>query len=594
MSGAGSVESTFSALDASAQAHGHRDALIHVETGLADEVPRKLSYAALLAGVIQTANGLSRLGVRPGDSVALMLPNLPETYFALWGAQAVGAAFPINYLLEPEAIVVLLRAARTRVLVCAGPTQGLVIWDKALKVRELMPELPWVVYTGSAEVFADRVLNWRRMTGDCASSALAFDYRAVSTDAAAFFHTGGTTGSPRLVRHTHCNELTAAQAFVAMAELAPGDVLANGFPLFHVAGAIVAGLAPLVCGATVLNLSSQGYRNPAMVTEHWRLIERYRVTVDGAVPTALASVAAIPLAGADVSSIRVGYSGGAQVPRAAATAFELATGKPLREVYGMTETAGVIAVDPVNRPRVLGSAGFAPPGTNCEVRRVGVDGSIGDRCEFDEPGMLVVQGDQVSPGYVDSAHNLGVFTVDGALITGDLARIGSDGRIMLVGRSKDLIIRSGHNIDPAVIEAAMMAHPDVAMAAAVGQPDAYAGELPICYVMAKPGCAPDPESLRIHAQQGLPERPSWPKCVHVLPQLPLTAVGKVFKPALRMDAMHRVLVELLADVPGSSVEVVDTGSGGLVARIGAEGAPGLRHAVAQRLDALPVQWEWRG
>ena len=160
-------------------------------------------------------------------------------------------------------------------------------------------------------------------------------------------------------------------------------------------------------------------------------------------------------------------------------------------------------------------------------------------------GILRLKGPNVGPGYTDPRRNTGTFTHDGWLITGDIGHIDAEGRIFITGRAKDVIIRGGHNIDPQLIEEALLQHPDVLMAAAVGEPDEYAGELPVAFVSLRSGASVNPSDLSGFANERIPERPAYPKRIEVLPSIPLTAVGKVYKPQLRMLATQHALVQRL-------------------------------------------------
>jgi fatty-acyl-CoA synthase len=181
-------------------------------------------------------------------------------------------------------------------------------------------------------------------------------------------------------------------------------------------------------------------------------------------------------------------------------------------------------------------------------------------------------------------------------VTGDLGFLDAAGRIHIAGRSKDLIIRSGHNIDPLMIENAMAAHPAVALAAAVGAPDAYAGELPVCYVMLRPGVQATEDELRDHAQRAIAERPAWPKRIHVVDTIPLTSVGKIYKPTLRCDAASREVTRLVRDelgYPQARVEAIEGGRRGLRIRVtlpgdAAASAATVREALAAYLFEAEV------
>jgi len=289
-------------------------------------------------------------------------------------------------------------------------------------------------------------------------------------------------------------------------------------------------------------------------------VARTRATVIGGVPTALSALLNVPV-DADISSARYAVTGASMLPRAVGEKFQAMTGKKIHEIIGMTETAGVLAVDPACGESVLGSVGYRIPYTEVVVRRLGSDGFLDGPCAPHEIGVLTISGPHVTPGYRDPSHNASLLR-DGWLESGDLAYTDEQGRIFIAGRSKDLIIRSGHNIDPVVIESALEAHPAVALAAAVGQPDRYAGELPVCYVALQPGAQVTAEELRAFAEPLIAERPAWPKQIVIIAAIPMTSVGKIFKPQLRIDAVQRVVVEEIIKALGIDDFRVDVVAGG--------------------------------
>lgn len=537
-----------------------RTAITMLMTGAADEQPRRVNYADLLRSIRRAANLFTTLGGhRPG--VAYMLPSLVETHATLWGAEAAGYAVPINFLLQPSHIAELLRASGARILVTLGPHPQLDIWQKALQLREQLPELT-LVRVGSPELPAqDGVIDFHTALRSQPDDHLLCGAPGSGNDVAAYFHTGGTTGAPKLVAHTHLGQLAAALGGAALTGITSRDVLTASLPLFHVGGTIFCGLSAYLAGAELIVMSPAGMRNPAMVANFWSIIERYRVTLPGAVPTSLGAVLEGPLGDCDIGSVRAGFCGAASLPLAVGERFRKATGKGLYEVYGMTEASGIIAIDPPAGAGVAGSVGFPLPYTRVVVRQLNADGSLGETCAPGEVGVLTVHGPTVSPGYRDPEHGRGVI-VDGLLNTGDLAYVDETGRIHIAGRSKDLIIRSAHNIDPLMIENAMQRHPAVALAAAVGMPDAYAGELPVCYVMLRPGAAITEQELHAHAERTIAERPAWPKHIYVIDGIPLTTVGKIYKPQLRVDAATRLVTQVLADQLGLNDAHVSAREGG--------------------------------
>jgi fatty-acyl-CoA synthase len=207
--------------------------------------------------------------------------------------------------------------------------------------------------------------------------------------------------------------------------------------------------------------------------------------------------------------------------------------------------------------------------------------------------VLVVRGPNVTPGYKDARESATLFTDDGWLITGDVGCVDATGRVFITGRAKDLIIRSGHNIDPAVIEECLMRHPAVADAGAVGMPDAYAGEVPVAYVTLHPGACVTEEELLDFAKGTIAEPPALPRRLFVLEQLPMTAVGKIYKPALRLDCTRRHLLELLQGEPIAALAVRDEPGQGQVVRIELAGASDeIRQRIAATLKAYLLTLEW--
>jgi fatty-acyl-CoA synthase len=209
-------------------------------------------------------------------------------------------------------------------------------------------------------------------------------------------------------------------------------------------------------------------------------------------------------------------------------------------------------------------------------------------------------GPGVFGGYLSEQHNRGAFVEPGWVNSGDLGRLDEHGRLWITGRAKDLIIRGSHNIDPAPLEELLYRHPAVALAALVGQPDAYAGELPVAYVQLKPGAVTSTAELIGYLREHTPERAAVPVALHFVDPMPLTAVGKIFKPALRVDAMRRVAEQMLeglsADGEAPSVQVIADAKHGHVVRVSVGQAAGearerLIAAVHERLNPLTIRHE---
>jgi fatty-acyl-CoA synthase len=547
-----------------AERQPERTAITMLMSGAPDEQPRRVNYGELLGQVRRAANLFTSLGgSRPG--VAYMLPSMVETHVTLWGAETAGYAVPINFLLQPEHIAALIEASGARILVALGPHPALDIWQKAMEIRERTPGLTLVRVAPPGTPAEEGVIDLGAALAEQPEDRLVFGEPGRDDDVAAYFHTGGTTGTPKLVAHTHRGQLVAALGGAALGNYRASDILTATLPLFHVAGTIFAGLSAFMSGLELLVMSPGGLRNLAMVEGFWRLVAQYRATLVGGVPTAVGAVLEMPLEGADISSVRAGLTGAALLPPAVSERFRQVTGQNLYEVYGMTEASGLIAIDPIGGEHGVGSVGWALPYTKVEVRELDAEDRLGKPCAVNEVGVITVRGDHISPGYRDPEHDSGVFE-DGVLNSGDLGHMDEHGRLYLTGRSKDLIIRSGHNIDPVMIENAMASHPAVALAAAVGMPDAYAGELPVCFIELRPGAEVEVDQLHEHAQRTIGERPAWPKRFHIIDSIPLTTVGKIYKPQLRRDAATELVTEIIRDqlaLPDARVEVIEGGPRGM-------------------------------
>ncbi len=351
-------------------------------------------------------------------------------------------------------------------------------------------------------------------------------------DRAALFHTGGTTGVPKLVPQTHRNQIHAAWCLSQLFDLSEIDVALNGFPLFHVGGTSTVGLSVLAAAGHLVMLTADGFRNPAVVNNIWALVERHQATVLGGVPTTIGAIAEVPVGGHDLSSLRFVLTGGASLTRAAADRFEARTGVPLLEQYGMTETVAAIAATPLHGRHVRGSVGLRGPYSDIRIRPLGHEREPVD-CAPGETGAVLVRGKQVVAGYLDAAQTQAAFTEDGFLITGDVGYLDEHQYLHLTGREKDLIIRSGHNIDPLSIEEVANAHPQVRLSAAVAMPDRYAGELPVLFVAAHDPDRFDLPAFQRYMQDHVQEPPARPKHVFLIDEIPVTGVGKIFKPRLR-------------------------------------------------------------
>ena len=594
------VQSTYEALQLGAAHDPDAAAIVFLPQAEPDETPLRISHRQFIGRVTQTANMFSELGVGPNDVVSLLLPLLPQSFYALFGAEAVGIANPVNPLLEAGQIAEILRAANTKVLVALGPVPGTDIWAKVERIRDQLPGLNAIVVVNGPADAAKGIHAFDTLADRQPADRLVSGRRAGADDAAAFFHTGGTTGMPKLVRHTHGNQVYQAWAMGLMLHLHPGTPLLFGLPLFHVGGALTQGLSQLATGGTIVVLSPSGWRNPNAVRNVWRLVERYRPEVFGGVPTVLAAALNVPFDGADVSSIRWCSGGGSAIPVPIGKAYEERLHVPVLEVYGMTETSSVHVLAYQDRPVRLGAVGHPVPYSRVRIVELDADGRLLRDCAVDEIGIVAMHGPGVFSGYLSEVHNRCAFVEPDWVNSGDLGRLDAAGYLWIPGRAQDLIIRGAHNIDPMAIEEVFFRHPAVALVAVVGEPDGYAGELPVAFVQLKPGATIDAAELIGFVAERTPERAALPVQVYFVEAVPLTAVGKVFKPALRWDAAQRAVTRMLADLqqPGSELSVkvaAHSTHGSLITVAIADSAEGGRAAlerqVNERLDPLVLRHE---
>ncbi|CAM3080518.1 AMP-binding domain-containing protein [Ectopseudomonas mendocina] len=597
--------STFELIRRTAQASPNAPALSFILQGTAEETALRLSYAELLGKVTQTANAFHRLGLRPGKAVSFLLPNLPQTHYTIWGGEAAGIVNAINPLLDPEHIAELIHASDSELLVTLAPFPGTDLWDKVHALRDQLPELKAILCVDMANLLPepqrsalkaqrgplpDGVLDFDEAIAACPADHLESGRVIAADDIASYFHTGGTTGTPKLAPHSHGNEVAMAYSMNLVTRFGVGDVTLCGLPLFHVNGVIVTGLAAFIGGAEVLLATPQGYRNGTLISNFWKVIERHKVSFFSGVPTIYAGLLQVPSEGHDLSSLKYALCGAAPMPVELIRQFEAKTGLTLIEGYGLTEgTCGSCANPPAGERRP-GSIGLPMPYCEVSIKVLDEQGGYVRDAEQNEIGNLCIRGATVFKGYLQASKNAGIWVDGDWFNTGDLGRVDADGYIWLTGRSKDLIIRGGHNIDPQMIEEALHKHPAVAMAAAVGKPDAKAGELPVVYVQLKPGSQASEAELLEHAAAHIPERAAIPKDAWIIDAIPLTAVGKTFKPALRFDAITRVYQAAVGELhPAARVEVLSDDKAGQLAHIHLPNQDqALAEAIGERLAGYAV------
>ncbi len=480
---------------------------------------RDETYAELADAVARGAGVLDRLGVEPGDRVAMVLGNVPAFAEAWFAAQHLGAvAVPLNPALAPDELRHALDDSGAKVVVVgAGTTEA---------VQEAVAELdtaPQVVVVGAeAKGTAGR---WSHLLEE-ADALPACEVGA--DDLATIVYTSGTTGRPRGAMLTHGNlAANQDQSLAGRVEVRPDDRVLLVLPASHIYGLNVGIGACLHAGATVV---LQERFDPTSTLD---LVRREGITVLLGAPPMYAAWVALD-AGADAfSSVRLAVSGAAGLPERTYRDFAEAYGLEILEGYGLTEASPSVASNAMaERPRP-GSVGRPLPGVELRL----VDEKLRD-VEQGDPGEVLVRGPNVFSGYWDDPAATAEALVDGWLRTGDVGILDEEGHLHLVDRIKDLVLVSGFNVYPREVERALATHPAVAEVAVVGVPHPYTGEAVKAFVVAR-GPADEREvtddELTEHCRRLL-ARYKCPESIEFVAELPHTATGKVRRAALRQRA----------------------------------------------------------
>lgn len=568
-----------------------------------------LTWSQMHDRVVQTANLLRSLGIGETDVVAYVLPNCNETILTLLGGGIAGIANPINPLLEPEQIASILRETNAKVVVTLRPFPKTDVAQKVAEAvrhapnvntvlevdlnRYLTPPKSWIVPLVRPK-FENRDhlahADYKSFGREMMKQPTTLSFADSDGDRVAFyFHTGGTTGMPKVAQHKYSGMIY--NGWCTSLLLSEDDNIMCPLPLFHVMACHVILNGALYNGAHAIFPTPQGYRGEGVFDNFWKLNERYKTTFIATVPTAIAATMQRPV-DADISSVKKAFSGSAPLPMELFKRFEDATGVNIIEGYGLTEATCLVSGNPVDGEKKVGSIGISYPYTDVKILLGSPEGPV--EAAVDEIGEICISNPGVYAGhtYTEAEKNKDLFYHDKYLRTGDLGRIDADGYLWITGRAKDLIIRGGHNIDPAEIEDALLGHPAVAFAGAIGQPDAKAGELPCAFVELVDGASVTPEDLVEHCKVHVHERAAQPKHVTIMDELPKTAVGKVFKPDLRKQAITRIYNLTLEEAgnPARVVNVVDDKKRGLVAQLDQNGADD--DSVGKLLGDFTRPWEW--
>ncbi len=432
---------TYELLEKGAAINPQAKALTFLRSGEAYLDPVQYTYQELMGKIRQTANLFHDLGIGPRDVVTYLLPNLPQTHFVLWGGEIAGISNPINPMLEANTIRDICQAAGTKVLVALGETPGSDVWSKVEAIRKEIPSLKYVVRVLGPGDEAEGIIGYEERMAAYPEERLTFQRVFDPEDIASLYHTGGTTGRPKLARRSHFNETVLAWDLRISIGLQPGEAVMCGLPLFHCNGTCVTGLSPFSIGGEVVLLSPAGYRDPAVIKNFYKIVERYRPVMFSCVPTVLSMLLDTPVGGADISSLRYLICGAAPLSVELFRRFEQHSGMKILEGYGLTESTCASAVNPKDGERKVGSIGLKLPYQQIKIAILDEQGQYLRDAQTGEIGAVCIKGPTIFKGYVEEIHNRGIWIGDGWFNTGDLGRQDEDGYLWLTGRKKELIIR---------------------------------------------------------------------------------------------------------------------------------------------------------
>ncbi|MDR1776777.1 MAG: long-chain fatty acid--CoA ligase [Desulfovibrio sp.] len=529
-------------LDAAAQNWPRRAAVIFQNT--------RLTYRSLLERAETFAGALKRVGVARGDRVVIMLPNLPQSVIAFWGAVKAGAVVVMmNPLYMEKEILNNIRDCDARHIILLD-----MLWPRLAALREHLPLKNFIV-TGAEDALSFP-LNWLyrfNRARNKKTSAIPYDDKHVFAwktfckgaarhseplaypehTPAVIQYTGGTTGVPKGVVLTHANLYTNARQILSIIDetAQTHHTFLSIMPFFHVYGLTICLMIPVELAATVLPVPRYAPQDVL------RMIVKHRPSIFPGAPAVYTSLLQQKnLEKYDLKSVKICVSGSAPLPRDIFRRFQETTGAEILEGYGLTEASPITHINPRETlSQRAGSIGIPVPGTDARI--VDMDGGALP-LPPGKIGELVVKGPQVMSGYWQREDETASALRNGWLYTGDLAVMDEDGFFYIVDRKKDMVIVGGYNVYPREVDEALLEHPDVREAVSVGIKDKLRGEVLKAYIVVKPGKKLAKADIVAWCKKKLAPY-KVPRLVEFRDDLPRTIVGKVLRRALRSEEESR-------------------------------------------------------
>jgi long-chain acyl-CoA synthetase len=494
---------------------------------------QRTTYAALNSRANQIASGLAASGIRPGDHVALLCPNLPYFPAAYFGILKTGATVvPLNVLLKPREIAYHLRDSDSKMLICFEGTADAPMAEAAQAAMAVVPACARMIVMPreGSDAFANDpdVTTLAQLT---AGHSGAFETAASSPDdTAVILYTSGTTGQPKGAELTHLN--------MVMNAMVSSDLWMTGrdeegeystaitLPLFHATAQTVQMNAYLHLGGRLVLLPRF---DPAALFD---AMIKERVTHWIGVPTMFWSMLQhVREAKIDVSAVagtlKIANSGGAPMPVELMKDFQDTFGVRIVEGYGLSETSPVACFNHLDRPSKPGTVG--QPLMCVDVRCVD---DQDQPVPAGEPGEVVIRGHNVMKGYYKQPEATAEAMRNGWFHTGDIGTIDADGYVSIVDRKKDMILRGGFSVYPRELEEVLLTHPAISMAAVIGVPDERLGEEVKAVVVRKPSAELTEDALRAWCKSQFASY-KYPRLIEFRTELPTTATGKVLKRELK-------------------------------------------------------------
>jgi long-chain acyl-CoA synthetase len=500
-----------------------KTAIIFVQHEDLHEIQR-VTYRDLWEQACSLSAGLSQMGLKKGDRIAVMLPNCPSLIISYYGIWMTGASItPCNVMAKRKELEYQLKDSGACLLIASDELADLALGIAGpMKLKCVLAPAgePAGNIPPEAIPFAELLRNKGKTPGEV--NINPFD------DMAVLLYTGGTTGEPKGAELTHRNIVANTIQFAEWYSFDSGrEICLCAIPMSHSGGMSGVMNVPVYSGSTLVVMKRFAAESAA------RLIEKYRATRFFGVPTMYVAILNSRDAGkCDMSSLKACRTNAAPLPVAVKQAFDSLVGKEvLVEGYGLTETSPLTHANPINRAKA-GSIGIPLPDTESKV----VDLTTGADLPVNSEGELVIRGPQVMKGYWNKPEASSKALAGGWFHTGDVAKMDEDGYFFLVDRLKDMINSGGYKVWPREVEEVLYSHPCVRMAMVIGVPDDYLGETVKAFIVLKndAGSIKEKEIMAFCKEKMASYKA--PRIIEFRDELPISAQGKLLKRLMRDEA----------------------------------------------------------